>query len=95
MATGATNNKNSEKLGTIADPLSLGELSDQAGKVKRSLMPNKKEGRPSLFVRQKIIKGRPYYYLVWREVDAAGVRKQRTQYLGTTLPKGYRLGRQK
>ena len=49
---------------------------------------NKSDG----FIRQKIIKGRPYYYHV-RTVRVNGKPRQKVvKYLGTTLPKGLHLG---
>ena len=78
-----------EKLGIIRDPLSLDDLPAINAEHGRKLMPMKiNYGYP----RTKIRKGRPYYYLVWYE-KVEGKRKQRSLYLGATLPKGYSLGR--
>lgn len=89
-----TESKESKKLGINKDDLGVDNLLEQAQifhETCKKVMPNKKTyGYP----RQKMIKGRPYFYLVWHEKDASGRRRQRSKYLGTTLPKGYSLGKQ-
>jgi len=82
--------ENGEKLAIKPDPLSLNDLDKIKAKPVKKLMAIKVVyGSPRLRMR----KGRPYYYLVWYEINVKGIRRQRSIYLGTTLPKGYSLGK--
>ena len=88
-----TKEKKDKKLGISKDDLSVDNLLEQAQEVHKTfkkVMPNKETyGYP----RQKMIKGRPYFYLVWYITDGYGKRRQRSKYLGAALPKGYSLGK--
>ena len=93
MTKNMTKEKKDKKLGISEDDLSVDNLLRQAREVHetfKKVMPNKEtRGYP----RQKTIKGRVYFYLIWYITDAYGKRRQRSLYLGTTLPKGYSLGK--
>jgi len=85
-----TTTNNPDKLGINLDPLSLDDLPAIKGNMAKKLMP---KNEYNAYPRQKMIKGRPYYFLIWYEKDEQGKRRQKSIYLGTTLPKGYSLGK--
>lgn len=96
MEKTATENNQDKKLGIKQDKLSVNILLEQVREVQKNLkkvMPNKDKSEIYGFPRQKKIKGRIYFYLVWYEYDYMGKRRQKSKYLGTSLPKGYSLGK--
>jgi len=89
MTEKSTDNENHENLDIKTDLLSLKDFDDLDEKPARKTM-SKDNGRG--YPVQRMRSGRPYYYLVWYE-KVNGKRRQRSRYLGTSLPVGYSLGR--
>lgn len=90
MINKQVNNQGTQKLGINTEPLSLDDLPEIMAKVEEKLMPKTEY---TGYTRQKMIKGRPYYFLIWYVKDEKGIRRQKSLYLGTKLPKGYSLGK--
>lgn len=90
MSKKQENKNNFEKLGINDDALSLGDLDKITAEFNKKPMP---KNEFKAYPRQKVINGRPYYYLIWYEKDADGKRRQKSIYLGSNLPKGYSLGK--
>ena len=84
--------KELKELGYTDEDFETDNLSNQAHKFYEKLknpVPQRDiYGYPS----QEMRKGRPYYYLQWFTRTPTGKRVHHKKYLGTTLPKGYKLG---
>lgn len=90
MVVKTDDSRNTKKLGNNSDPFSLDDLPEI---IKEHGKKPKPKNEYNAYPRQKMIKGRPYYYLVWYVKDDQGKRRQKSIYLGTTLLKGYSLGK--
>lgn len=77
--------KQGQNLGTISDSDSP---AIDTGKRGKNIVPKHRPG----FIRRKTINGRDYYYHVKTIWTPDGPRQKTVAYLGTTLPKGLRLG---
>lgn len=83
MMEKSTENENPGKRGNNPDPLSLENIPEIPRKTGRKVLP---PGMIRVYPVQEIRKGRPRYYLMWRENG-----KLRKHYLGNTLPREYKL----
>lgn len=82
--------KKAKKLGAKRDPLDLSNYHELVAKVKGLPSPQPPKEPTRGYVSVEYRKGRPYYYRRYYTTEG-GRRVRKKEYLGATLPRGYRI----